>query len=184
MVKKKRKKASTWSDVKKVLVNLNQHQLLKVIADLYRLSGENSAFLNTRYAAGDSPIIPYKKIIEECMYPDIYSNKSIQISKAKKAISNYSKAVNDPEGEAELMTYFVECGNSFTVNFGDIDGPFYDALNRMYRRAISKVLTLSEKQQKKFKDRLSVIKNSSSNIGWGYHDTLWVDYYEAFPEDE
>ncbi len=25
---------------------------------------------------------------------------------------------------------------------------------------------------------------SSSNIGWGYHDMLVEDYYEAFPDDE
>jgi hypothetical protein len=184
LVTKKRKKAPTWSDVKAALVNLDKNQLLKLVADLYRLSSENKTFLNSRFEVGGSPIIPYKKIIEECMYPDIYSKKPIQISKAKKAISNYSKAVGDPEGEAELMTYFVECGNSFTVNFGDIDGPFYDALNRVYRRAISKVLTLSEKKQEKFKNRLAVIMNSSSNIGWGYHDMLCDDYYEAFPEDE
>ena len=39
----------------------------------------------------------------------------IWVSKAKKAISNYVKAVDDPVGEAELMIYFVECGNRFAV---------------------------------------------------------------------
>lgn len=163
---------------------MDKKQLLKLVADLYRLSNENKRFLNSRFEVGDNPIGPYKKIIEECMYPDIYSNKPIQISKAKKAISSYSKAVGDPVGEAELMTYFVECGNKFTVNFGDINGPFYDALNRMYRRTINKVLTLSEERQDEFKDRLEAIMTSSSNIGWGYHDMLCDDYYGAFPEDD
>ncbi len=48
---------------------------------------------------------PYKETIDECMYPDVYSNKSIQISKARKAISNYSKAVGDILGEAVLMVF-------------------------------------------------------------------------------
>jgi len=180
----KRKKSPTWSDVKATLVNLDKNEILKLVADLYRLSNENKTFLNSRFDVGDNPLGPYKKIIEECMYPDIYSNKQIQVSKAKKAISSYSKAVDDPIGEVELMTYFVECGNKFTVNFGDIDGPFYDALNRMYRRTIKKVLTLSEEQQDEFKNRLEAIMTSSSNIGWGYHDILCDDYYGAFPEDD
>ena len=181
---KRKKKAPTWANVKARLVNLDKKQLMKLVADLYRLSDENETFLNSRFEVDDNPLDPYKKIIEECMYPDIYSNKPIQISKAKKAISSYSKAVGDAVGEAELMIYFVECGNKFTVNFGDIDGPFYDALNRMYRRTINKVLTLSEERQDEFKDRLEEIMTSSSNIGWGYHDMLCDDYYEAFPENE
>ncbi len=167
-----------------MLVNLHQKQLLKLVADLYRISNENKTFLHTRFEIDDDPLSPYKKTIEECMFPDIYSNKPIQVSKAKKAISSYSKAVEDSVGEAELMTFFVECGNTFTVNYGDIDEAFYDALNRMYRRAIDKVLTLPEERQDEFKDRLEVIMTSSSNIGWGYHDTLCDDYYDAFPEDE
>ena len=181
---KRKKKGPTWSDVKAELVNLDKKQLVKLVADLYRLSIENKSFLNSRFDVGDNPLGPYKKIIKKCMYPDIYSNKPIQISKAKKAITSYSKAVGDPTGEAELMTYFVECGNQFTVDFGDIDGPFYDTLNRMYRQTISKVLTLSEERQGKFKDRLEAIMTSSSNIGWGYHDMLCDDYYEAFAEDD
>jgi hypothetical protein len=56
-------------------------------------------------------------------------------------------------GEAELMTFFVECGNSLTVNYGDMDEAFYDALNSMYRRAIKKALTLPEERQDEFRER-------------------------------
>jgi hypothetical protein len=183
-VAKIKTKGPTWSDVKAALANLDQEQLVKLVADLYKLSNENKTFLHARFKVGDDQLGPYKKIIEECMYPDVYSNKPIQVSKAKKAISSYSKAVGDAIGETELMTFFVECGNKFTVDFGDIDEAFYDALNRMYRRAIEKVLTLPEEQQDEFKDRLEAIMSSSSNIGWGYHDMLSDDYYGAFPEDE
>ena len=173
----KRKSSNpTWSDVKAAVVNIDQKQLVKLLSDLYRLSKENQAFLHARFSVGEDPLGPYKKTIDECMYPDIYSNKPIQISKAKRAISSYSKAVGDPLGEAELMTFFVECGNNFTVNFGDIDEGFYDALNRMYRQAIDKVLSLPGEQRGEFKDRLEAIMNSSSGIGWGYHDMLSDDY--------
>jgi len=184
LVAKRTSSRPTWSELKEAVVNLNQKQLVKLVADLYRFSKDNQAFFHARFAVGDDPVSPYKKTINECMYPDIYSNKPIQISKAKRAISSYSKAVGDPFVEAELMTFFVECGNNFTVNFGDIDEAFYDALNRMYRRAIDKVLSLPEEQRIGFKDRFEAIMTSSSGIGWGYHDMLSDDYYEAFFEDE
>ena len=176
--------SQTWSNVKMAVANLDEKQLLKLVSDLYSLSKENQAFLHARFAIGNDTLGPYKKTISACMYPDVYTNKPVQVSKAKKAITSYFKSVGDPLGEAELMTFFVECGNSFTVDFGDIDEAFYDALNRMYRRAIEKVLSLPEEQRGEFQDRLEAITTSSSNIGWGYHDMLCDDYYEAFPEDE
>lgn len=170
--------------MKSALVDIDHKQLLKLVADLYRFSKENQAFLHARFGVADDPIEPYKKTIDECMHPDIYSNKPIQIAKAKKAISSYSKAVGDPLGVIELMVFFVECGNNFTVSFGDIDEGFYDSLNGMYRRAIQKILSLPEEQQSVFRVRLEQIMTSSSGIGWGYHDMISDDYYDAFPEEE
>ncbi len=181
-----RRKSSNpkWSDVKSALINLDQTQLLKLVADLYRFSKENEAFFHARFGVGNDPLAPYKKTIEEYMYPDVYGNKPIKISKAKKAISNYTKTVGDPLGEADLMIFFLECGNNFTLDVGDIDEGFYDALNRMYQRAIEKVLALPEEQQEEFRDRLEQIVISSSGIRWGYHDVLCDDYYGAFPAEE
>lgn len=105
-----------WSDVKSTVDILDHKQLITLVADLYRFSKENQAFLNARFGIGSDPLAPYKKIIDDCMYPDMYSDKPVQIAKAKKAISNYSKAVGDPIGETELMIFFVEVGNSFTIN--------------------------------------------------------------------
>ena len=174
----------SWSDVKESIASLDRSELIQLIAGLYRLSKGNRDFLHARFSIGDDPIAPYKKVIEDCMFPDVFKNKPIQISTAKKAINEYSKAVGDAKGEAELMTYFVECGNQFTVEFGDIDEGFYDALLRMYARAINKVLTLPEEKQHEFRERLRTIMVTSDGIGWGYHDGLCGQYDEAFPEDE
>jgi hypothetical protein len=65
------------------------------------------------------------------------------------------------------MTFFVECGNSLTVNYGDMDEAFYDAVNGMYRRAIKKVLTLPEERHDEFKERFEAIMRSSSILGGG-----------------
>ena len=180
----KKRKGPTWTDIKAVLVNLDHKQLLKLVADLYKFSNENKTFLHTRYSVDGDKLGPYKKIIDENMYPDVFRNKPIQVAKAKKAISSYSKAAGDDLGQVELMVYFVECGNRFTLDIGDIDEAFYDAMNSMYKQAIDKVLSLPAKQQREFKRRLKEIMTSSSGIGWGYHDTLADDYFRAFPEDK
>jgi hypothetical protein len=154
------------------------------VGDLYRLSKENEEFLSARFGVLDDPLAPFKKSIEEFMYQDIYSDKPIQISKAKAAIRRYSKAVGDINGEAELKTFFVECGNRFTVEYGDQDEAFYNALNLMYKEAIIKILSLPQEQHGNFKERLRIIMESAKDIGWGYYDELREDYYEAFPEDD
>ena len=41
-----------------------------------------------------------------------------------------------------------------------------------------------EELKTEFKDRLEEIMKSSSDIGWGYHDTLTDDYYVAFPDGQ
>lgn len=173
-----------WSDVKRKIISLDQKQLVQLVGEFYRLSKENREFLHTRFQVGDDPLASYKKTIRESMYPDVHKDKPIEISKAKEAIRRYSKAVGDPLGEAELMTFFVECGNSFTVEYGDIDEDFYSALNLMYKRAIERVLSLPTEERDEFPDRLEEIMTSSGNIGWGYHDELHCDFYDAFPDDE
>jgi hypothetical protein len=179
-----KKHGPSWSDVKESITSLDTSELIQLIASLYRLSKGNRDFLHARFSVGDDPIGPYKKVIEDCMFPDVFKNKPVQISTAKKAIKEYSKAVGNAKGEAELMTYFVECGNQFTVEFGDIDEGFYDALLRMYARAINKVLSLPEEEQHEFRERLKAIMVTSDRIGWGYHDGLCEQYCEAFPEDD
>lgn len=177
-------KGSAWPELKALMHGMDHKQLVGLVADMYRFSKDNQTFLHTRFGIGRDLLEPYKKMIDECMYPNVCTCNPIRISKAKKAISNYSKAIGDTPGEAELMVFFVERGTKYTVDCGDIDEGFYDSLNGMYRRAIKKVLSLPENQQREFRERLKEIMISSVDTGWGYHDTLCGDYYDAFPADE
>jgi len=180
----KKAKKPTWSDVKRTVAGFDRSELTGIIGDLYRLSRANRDFLHARFSIGANPQKPYKKMIKESLYPDVMSNKPIRISPARQAIGEYAKAVGDVNGVAELMVYFVECGNQCTVDYGDIDEPFYDALISMYGRALDKVLELPEEVQQSFQERLHRIMTSSSGIGWGYHDAICDMYEDAFPDNE
>lgn len=182
--KKPRAKRSTpsWSDVKAVLSNHDRSGLLMLVADLYGLSIDNRKFIHARFAIGEDPAKKYKDIISASMHPDIYSNKGVQIAKAKQAISDFTKAVGQGYCEIDLMIYFVEQGTDFTANFGDINAPFYDALLSMYGRATKKVKALPEEKQAPFKERLSSVVSRADRTGWGYGDGVREMFWEAFEQ--
>ncbi|MBL7178077.1 MAG: hypothetical protein ISS66_19810 [Desulfobacteraceae bacterium] len=163
---------------------MEHNEILQLVRDLYQLSKTNKEFLHARFLVGDDPLKPYKDTIKDSMYPDVMRDKPLRISRAKRAISEYSKAADDLKGEAELMVFFVECGNRFTIELGDIDANFYDSLTLMYDKAIDMILSLKDEDQHQFKRRLKLIMDSSSGIGWGYHDELCDLYYDAFGDDE
>ena len=174
----------TWSGVKAKLAALEAKELLSLVGDLYRLSKENQAFLDARCAASADPLQHYKKIISDSLYPDVQKNKPIQIAKAKRAVSDYKKAAADPQGEVELMVYFVEQGNDCTLDYGDIDGPFYDALILMYGRAVDQLLSLPKNAREPFRRRLAAILNSAAHIGWAYPDELRDHYKRGFGDQD
>ncbi len=78
------------------------------------------------------------------------------------------------------MLTFVESGVWCTKEYGDIDEPFYCSMESMYESAI-KFIT-EEGLFKEFSDRLFTIVEDTSNMGWGFHDTL-SDTYDTYAEE-
>ena len=173
---------SSWSAVKAAISDLERDALVALVRDLYDLSPDNKHFVHARLGPRQDALAGYKKIVAECMYPD--ADRDVQITNAKKAISEYRKAASDAAGEIDLMIYFVECGNRFTLEYGDIDERFYDALLSMYARSVEAVARLPGLEQKRFRQRLWELTKSSDGIGWGYHDGLCDKYYSAFPHTD
>ena len=60
----------------------------------------------------------------------------ISVSKAKKAISDYKKAIGQPEGVAELMVFYCEQAADFSDEFGLQDDGYFSALVRMFEQAL------------------------------------------------
>lgn len=180
---KKKKKNPSWVDVKRKIKGFNKDQLLELIGDLYRLSENNQDFFHARFLLGEDPLESYKQIIKDALHPYLEENELLDIERAENAIARYSKATAGVNGETELMIFFVECGNNFTLSYGDIDEEFYDSMLLMYEKAIANAKELPPKEQDLFKERLREIMDSASGIGWGYHDGLCDLYYETFPTD-
>ena len=165
-------KKPTWNDVKSILVKKEKSELLKLIADLYSSSTDNRSFIHSRYSVGGQTLEPYKSIISESLYPDVYNNKPIRLSRGKKAISDYFKATQDKEGQLELMIHYLETGNQFTLDLGDINEEFYSSLESMFERILDTLRVQSTDVQEKYFSRLENIVSSAKNIGWGYYDYI------------
>ncbi len=178
-------KKPNWSQVKAVLADQEPKELLKLLGDLYRLSKGNRVFIESRFLAGDEALEHYKKIIEDALYPDVYRNKPIRLSVGKKAISDYKKATNDTVGTLELIVHYLEQGNEFTAEYGDIDSQFYDSLCSMLDRILELLVDQSADVLDQYVPRLEQVVLRASGIGWGYHDYIsaqWEEFLEGLDE--
>ena len=88
----------TWIDIKTVLSAFDRAGLLGLVQDLYAASKDNQAFLHARLGLGRDQLKPYKASISTWIYPDIMRNEPLSVSKAKKAIADYKKAIGRPDG--------------------------------------------------------------------------------------
>ena len=68
---------------------------------------------HARFGLGEDLLPPYKKTIDRWLWPDIFRGQEASVSRAKEAITQYKKAVGDPEGLAELMVFYCEQGSGF-----------------------------------------------------------------------
>jgi len=148
----------TWGSLKRSLIELEKKELLGLIRDLYSASKENKAFLHARFSLGSDVLTPYKSIIRRWMCPDVMRNQDYSVSKAKKAISDYRRAIGSPVGMAELTVFYCESCADFLDYCGIDDEGYFDAWVRMYEQALKSIRQLEENQQEGFVERLEHVR--------------------------
>lgn len=102
----------------------------------------------------------------------------MSIAKAKKAISDYKKALGQSEGLADLTVFYCEEVFEFLAGCGMDDEGYYDALVRIFKQALKYVLALPTGQQTRFIARLDRVRQLGQNVGWGVGDDFdhfWVE---------
>jgi hypothetical protein len=166
------KTAASWSSVKAGLREFDRTALLGLLQDLYGASKENQAFLHARLNLGSNPLDPYKAAISRWICPDVLRNRPVSVAKAKKAISDYKKAIGHPEGMAELTTFYCEEVIAFLNSCGMEDEGYYAALIRMFEQALKWAMHLSANSRTSFLDRLHRVREAGRRVGWGVGDEL------------
>ena len=180
---RKKKREPTWTDLKRSLDGLDRNGLTGLIHDLYAADTDNRVFLHARFGLGDDVLKPYKATISRWVCPDF--NQAISVAKAKKAISDYRKAIGHPEGLAELMVFFCEECTALLCCCGVDDEGYFDALVRMFEQALKAIGKVDSVLQKSFVERIERVRQPAHNYGYGVGDDmddLMVEY--GFCEEE
>ncbi|RPI46019.1 MAG: hypothetical protein EHM59_08590 [Betaproteobacteria bacterium] len=167
-----KKSQPTWADVKTKFAAFDRAGLLGLIQDLYAASKDNQAFLHARLDLGHDVLKPYKATIDRWLWPDAFKNQDTSVAKAKKAISDYKKAVGRPEALAELMVFYCERATGFSSEFGLQDEVYFDALVHMFEQALKTISALSDAQRLSLLDRLDAVRRISHKFGYGVGDDM------------
>ena len=172
MAKRKSKSQPTWTDVKAKLEGLDRAGLLGLIQSLHSAHKDNQTFLHARFSLGEDVLEPYKKTIDRWLWPDLFRKQDTSVSQAKRAISDYKKAVGDPEGLAELMVFYCERAAGFCSDVGNDDEGYFDALVRMFEQAIKFANALSVDRRDALVARLERVRDISHEFGYGVGDDM------------
>lgn len=178
MVANVKKKNPTWSDVKGGLSSFDRADLQGLVQDLYAASKDNQAFLHARLNLGQDQLKPYKAMISRWICPDVMSSQDHSIAKAKKAITDYKKAIGRPEGLAELSIFYCEEAFDYVEACGYEDERYYGALIGMFGQALHCVLALPGAERPAYLERLDDVRSRGGNVGWGVKeefDGFWSD---------
>lgn len=167
-----KKSTPTWSDVKTELTDFDRAGLLGLLQDLYAASKDTQTFLHARFSLGDDVLKPYKATIDRWLWPAVFKNQDTSVSKAKKAIADYKKAVGQSEGLAELMVFYCERASGFSDDIGLQDEGYFDALVRMFEQALKIIAGLPEARRQSLWKRLEVVHQISRNFGYGVSDEM------------
>ena len=171
----------TWIDVKAALQNFDRVGLLGLLQDLYAGSEDNKAFLHARLSLGRDQLKPYKIAISNWICPDRI--EPVSVSKAKKAIADYKKAIGQPEGLVELSIFYCEEAFSFLESCSLDDESYHVALIRMYDRSLEFVSNLPRTERAIYLERLDRLRSRAKHIGWGVEDELNDLWWTAISTD-
>src|SRR6202166_4435138 len=102
--------------------------------------------------------------------PDPIKGQAISVSKARKAIADYKKAIGRPAGMAELSIFYCEEAFGFLESCSMEDESYFAALIRMYGRSLELVSSLPPAGT--YLDRLDKLRPRARNVGWGVEEEL------------
>jgi hypothetical protein len=168
-----------WSDVRAALLHFDRAGLRGLVKDLYSASKDNQAFLHARLGLGHDQLQPFKASISNCICPDVTKNQPVSVSKAKKAIADYKKAIGHPDGMAELSIFYCEEAFGFLESCSIEDESYFAALVRMYGRSLEFVSSLPTAERTTYLKRLDELRSRGRNVGWGVEEELDSLWYAA-----
>jgi hypothetical protein len=174
----------TWSDVKTALMDFDRAGLRGLVHDLYTVSKDNQAFLHARLGLGHDQLKPFKATISRWISPDLMKGQPVSVSKARKSIADYNKAIGRPDGIAELSIFYCEEAVGFLESCSMDDERYSAALIRMYGRSLEIVSNLPPAERSAYLKRLDRLRSRGRNVGWVVEEEFNSLWYDAVDEEE
>ena len=174
----------TWSDVKTALMDFDRAGLRGLVQDLYTASKGNQAFLHARLDLGHDQLQPFRASISRWISPDLVKGQPVSVSKAKKAITDYKKAIGRPDGVAELSIFYCEEALGFLESCSMEDEGYLAALIRMYEQSLEIVSSLPPAERTTYLQRLDKLRTRGRNAGWAVEEEFNSRSYAAALNDE
>ena len=174
----------TWNDVKTALMDFDRAGLRGLVQDLYGASKDNQAFLHARLGLGHDQLQPFKASISRWISPDLMKSQPISVSKAKKAIADYKKAIGRQDGMAELSIFYCEEAVGFLESCSIDDEKYFGALIRMYGRSLEIISILPAAERSTYLERLDRLRSRARNVGWVVEEQFNSLWYETVDEED
>ena len=174
MARRLAKSKLRWAEVKTHLASFDRAALLGMLQDLYAADERNRAFLHARFGLGENPLQPYKKIIDGSLWPDVSRGERTSVSTARRAITQYTKALGDPVGLAELLVFYCERAVGFCRDVDHRNTAYWDALVRMFEQALKATDGLNRNVRNGFLARLGHVRSIGRQLGNGVGEDMDV----------
>ncbi len=175
-------KCAEWEKMKGSLEAYSKSELIELLADLYKVSEEAGLFLGGRFDQSPVALQPYLRKLKKALSADLIYDEVIDWVTADRVISNYRIASGNHDGLAKLLITYAYEANQFTLEYGDIDEGYYESVEGAFQKAVDHLLLMEQQGEPiaSHVKELEDIVDSTSDIGWGYPDTLGDIFHKAF----
>ena len=165
-------------DFTKYIKSLSEKDLLKELQKLYSKFEPVRKYYEMELSNNSEKILAeFKAKIEKEYFPKRGFGKA-RNSVSRKVVSDFKKIAVHKKDVVELLLYRVEMMLEFTLDYGDIDEPFYNSLESSFDEACK--LIRQEKLESLFKIYCQELVEKSSGFGWGVYDGLIYSFDECF----
>jgi len=131
-----------------------------------------------------NPLQPFKASISRWISPVLVKSQPISVSKAKKAIADYKKAIGRPHGMAELSIFYCEEAFGFLESCSLDDEKYFAALILMYGRCLEIVSSLPPTERGTYLERLDRLRSRARNVGWVVEEEFDILWFEGVEEED
>jgi hypothetical protein len=163
--------------LKKYLQQFTKEQLMEQIIELEKKYKDVKTYYD--FSLNPNSTLHAEKV-KKAIYKFFNSPQGYdpKLREARNEVNGFKKLSPPEESLADIMLYYVECGVKFTLEFGDINEPFYNSVAGMFRDTCEFINKNGIKDV--FRSRCRKVVDDTNDMGWGFHDELSHYYYTIF----